>query len=84
VKEFGLEYSVLLAGAPEDLHNKLPQATQLDAHPTTFFIGRDGLVRSVHAGFAAPATGDFNKRLKEDFRARIERLLAEHPQRTQG
>jgi len=72
-----LEYTVLLAGATDELHAKVPQATDLDAYPTTFFIGRDGLVRSIHAGFAAPATGDFNKKLKEDFRAQIEHLLAE-------
>ena len=77
VKDFGLGYSVLLAGTTDELHAKVPQATNLDAYPTTFFIGRDGRVRSVHAGFAAPATGDFNKRLKNDFSAQIERLLAD-------
>jgi hypothetical protein len=77
IKDFGLEYPVLLAGTTDQLHEKLPQATNLDAYPTTFFIGRDGRVRSVHAGFAAPATGDFNKQLKKDFTAQIERLLAE-------
>ena len=79
IKNFGLEYTVLLAGTTDDLHTKVPQATNLDAYPTTFFIGRDGRVRSVHAGFAASATGDFNTRLKKDFAAQIERLLAEKP-----
>jgi hypothetical protein len=59
------------------LHAKLPQAVGLDAYPTTFFVGRDGRVRAVHAGFAAPATGAFNADLKNDFTARIEKLLAE-------
>jgi len=77
VRDFGLEYTVLLAGSPQELHDKLPQATGLDAYPTTFFIGRDGRVRGVHAGFAAPATGAFNTRLKEEFATTIERLLAE-------
>jgi hypothetical protein len=49
----------------------------LDAYPTTFFIGRDGRVRSVHAGFAAPATGEFNAQLKKEFSRTIEQLLGE-------
>ncbi len=81
VKDFGLEYPVLLAGTPDELHAKLPQAVGLDAYPTTFFVGRDGRVRSVHAGFAAPATGEFNAKLKQDFSETIERLLAEDPTR---
>jgi thiol-disulfide isomerase/thioredoxin len=77
IRDYGIEYTVLLAGTPQELRTKLPQASDLDAFPTTFFIGRDGHVRAVHAGFAAPATGDFNVRLKKDFTSRIEQLLGE-------
>jgi thiol-disulfide isomerase/thioredoxin len=77
VRDFGLEYTVLLAGTLDDLHARLPQAVNLDAYPTTFFIGRDGLVKSIHAGFAAAATGSFNTELKQDFTATIEKLLAQ-------
>lgn len=77
VRDFGLEYTVLLAGTLDDLHARLPQAVDLDAYPTTFFIGRDGLVKSIHAGFAAAATGSFNTQLKRDFTATIEKLLAQ-------
>jgi peroxiredoxin len=77
IQQFGLTYTVLLAGTTDALHEKLPQAVDLDAYPTTFFIGRDGRVRAVHAGFAARATGAFNAELKQDFTARIEQLLAE-------
>jgi len=80
VKDFGLGYVVLLAGSTDELHAKVPQAVNLDAYPTTFFIGRDGRVRDVHAGFAAPATGDFNSRLQQDFTVQLERLLAEKPE----
>jgi thiol-disulfide isomerase/thioredoxin len=76
-RQFGLTYTVLLAGTTDELHAKLPQAVGLDAYPTTFFLGRDGRVRAVHAGFAAPATGAFNTDLKRDFTTRIEQLLAE-------
>ena len=77
VKDFGLDYTVLLAGTLDELHAKLPQAVDLDAYPTTFFIGRDGRVKSVHAGFAAAATGSFSTQLKQDFTATIEKLLAD-------
>jgi thiol-disulfide isomerase/thioredoxin len=79
IQHYGIDYTVLVAGAPDDLHSKIPQAVNLDAYPTTFFIGRDGRVRAVHAGFAAATTGDFNARLKKDFTQRIEELLAEKP-----
>jgi thiol-disulfide isomerase/thioredoxin len=75
VRDFGLQYTVLLAGTLDDEHARLPQAVDLDAYPTTFFVGRDGLVKSIHAGFAAAATGSFNTQLKQDFTATIEKLL---------
>jgi thiol-disulfide isomerase/thioredoxin len=75
VHDFGLDYTVLLAGTLDDMRAKLPQAVGLDAYPTTFFIGRDGLVKDVHAGFAAKATGEFNMQLKQEFTAQIEKLL---------
>jgi peroxiredoxin len=78
-KQYGLEYTVLLAGETSELHAKLPQAVNLDAWPTTFFLGRDGRVRSVHAGFAAPASGEFHKVLRAEVTALVEKLLAERP-----
>jgi thiol-disulfide isomerase/thioredoxin len=77
VRDFGLEYTVLLAGTLDDMHARLPQAVDLDAYPTTFFVGRDGLVKSIHSGFAAAATGSFNTQLKQEFTATIEKLLAQ-------
>jgi thiol-disulfide isomerase/thioredoxin len=83
IEHYHLDYTVLLAGTTDQLHEKVPQAVNLDAYPTTFFIGRDGRVRAVHAGFAARATGEFNTRLRQDFTRQIEQLLAEKvPQAT--
>lgn len=50
---------------------------RLNTWPATVFVGRDGLVKSIHSGFASPASGDFNRQLKEEFTAKIEKLLAE-------
>ncbi|HEX4227087.1 MAG TPA: TlpA disulfide reductase family protein [Bryobacteraceae bacterium] len=78
IKKYGIEYTYLLAGEPSELHEKLPQAVNLNSWPTTFFLGRDGRVRAIHAGFAAPASGDFNETLKKETNERIEKLLAEN------
>jgi len=77
VKKYGIEYSYLLAGETGELQAKLPQAENLNSWPTTFFIGRDGKVRGVHAGFAAPASGEFHTQTRRDFTSTIEKLLAE-------
>jgi hypothetical protein len=34
-------------------------------------------VKHIHAGFAAPASGEFNTQLKQEFTSTIEKLLAE-------
>jgi thiol-disulfide isomerase/thioredoxin len=77
VYHYGIQYTVLVGGDPDDVSKKIPQLVNLDSWPTTVFIGRDGLVKSIHAGFASPASGDFNSQLKAEFTARVEALLAE-------
>jgi hypothetical protein len=57
---------------------KVPQAETLNSWPTTFFVGRDGKVKLIHAGFAAPASGEFHQQVKAQFIATIEKLLAEN------
>lgn len=56
---------------------KVPQLVNLNTWPATVFIGRDGKVKSVHSGFASPASGEFNAQLKKEFTSQIEALLAE-------
>jgi peroxiredoxin len=77
IKQYGITYTVLLAGEPTQAAEKLPQAVNLDAFPTTFFLDRSGCVQSVHAGFAGVVTGDLHKQLVEDTTDKIEHLLAE-------
>jgi len=50
----------------------------LNTWPATLFVARDGRVRSIHTGFAAPSSGTFNDQLKTEFTAQIEKLLAEN------
>jgi thiol-disulfide isomerase/thioredoxin len=77
IYHYGIQYTVLVAGDPDDVNKKIPQLVNLKSWPTTVFIGRDGLVKSIHAGFASPASGDFNGQLKAEVTARVEALLAE-------
>jgi len=77
MKRFGISYTMLIAGTTQNIGEKLPQIVNFGAYPTTIFLGRDGKVRSVHAGFASPATGEEHTRLKTELRELTERLLAE-------
>jgi peroxiredoxin len=77
IKRYGIEYTVLLAGETSELNAKLPQAANLNSWPTTFFLGRDGRVRSVHAGYPGRASGEFHEQMREEVTGLLERLLAE-------
>jgi thiol-disulfide isomerase/thioredoxin len=77
VKRYGVNYTYLIAGAPAEMWEKVPQLNHLDTWPATVFVGRDGKVKAVHSGFASPASGEFNAQLQQEFTARIEQLLAE-------
>lgn len=76
-KRYGVDYTVLLPGEPKELNDKMPQGVNLNSFPTSFFLGRDGRVRSAHAGFPSKASGKFHTEAKEEITALVERLLAE-------
>jgi hypothetical protein len=83
IKRHGVEYPMLIAGTTQatktskTINEALPQVVNFGAYPTTIFLGRDGRVRSMHAGFASPATGAEHVRLKQEMRELVARLLAE-------
>jgi thiol-disulfide isomerase/thioredoxin len=79
VRRHGITYPILIAGQSETgaVPKTLPQIANFDAYPTSFFLGRDGRVKSVHAGFASPATGAENLRLKREVEDTVKKLLAE-------
>jgi thiol-disulfide isomerase/thioredoxin len=78
-EKFGIPFPLLLAGTndTEAAAATLPQLRGFTSFPTTVFLGRDGRVRRVHAGFYGPATGAQHERLIADFEREIERLLEE-------
>jgi len=77
IKQYGVPSPYLIAGAPDDMWDKIPQAVNLNTWPATLFIGRDGRVKATHSGFASSASGVYNTQLKEEFTSTIERLLSE-------
>jgi thiol-disulfide isomerase/thioredoxin len=84
IKRYRIEYTYLIAGEPSQLNEKIPQAENLNAWPTTFFIGRNSLVHTIHTGFTSHASGELDSRLKDDVRDDIARLLSENVHVAQG
>jgi thiol-disulfide isomerase/thioredoxin len=76
IKQYGIPYTYLIAGTPDEMWDKVPQAVNLNTWPATLFIGRDGKVKGTYSGFASAASGVYNKELKDDFTSIIDRLLA--------
>jgi peroxiredoxin len=77
IARYGLTYTVLVAGDTDQLQEKIPQAVNLNCWPTSFFLGRDGRVREVHAGFAGPANPPAHEALMREVTELVEKLLEE-------
>ena len=75
-KRYGIDYTVLVAGETGAVNEKLSQMKNFNAWPTTFFLGKDGRVAHVHAGFPSSASGKKTVEAKQDFTQTVERLLA--------
>lgn len=78
-EKFGIPFPLLLAGINDTdaAAATLPQLRGFTSFPTTVFLGRDGRVRLVRAGFYGPATGAQHARQRLEFEREVERLLAE-------
>jgi len=78
-RRHSIQYPVLLAGTTDEgeIEKKLPQLVNFGAYPTTIFIGRDGLVKKIHAGFEGPATGQRFVQLKAELEMLVKELLEE-------
>jgi thiol-disulfide isomerase/thioredoxin len=78
-EKFGIPWLLLHAGASvvEETAASLPQLKGFTAYPTTIFLGRDGRIRQVYAGFRGVSAGAQHQKQIEDYRNIIERLLAE-------
>jgi thiol-disulfide isomerase/thioredoxin len=81
--KFGIPFPLLLAGIydSESMAAALPQLRNLVAFPTVIFLGRDGRVRRIHAGFHSLAAGPQHTRRVREFEREIEQLLNEKEKR---
>jgi thiol-disulfide isomerase/thioredoxin len=77
--KFAIPFPLLLAGTSdeESMAEALPQLRGLSAFPTTIFLGRDGRVRRIRAGFHGVGAGARHAQLVSEFEREIQRLLAE-------
>jgi thiol-disulfide isomerase/thioredoxin len=78
--KFSVPFPLLLAGLNdnESIAAALPQLQDVTAFPTAVFVGRDGRVRLVYAGFHGLAAGPQHARLVREFETEIEKLLREN------
>jgi hypothetical protein len=51
--------------------------SQVYGSPTSILVDRKGVVRSIHTGFAGPATGRHHDECVKEFSEQVERLLTE-------
>lgn len=76
---FNVDYPLLITGvtSADSLRTEktLPELTPIRAFPSTLFIGRDGKVKFIHAGFSGPATGLHHEAFRQEFEDRIRQLL---------
>ena len=84
IKRYGIQFPMLIPGTPDQVAEKLPQLVNFGVYPTTIILGRDGRVRSVHAGFASLATGEEHTRLIREERDLLKQLLAEKADKAAG
>jgi thiol-disulfide isomerase/thioredoxin len=77
--KFRIPFPLLLAGVndTESIAAALPQLDNVSAFPTTVFLGRDGRVRRIYAGFHGIATGSQHGKMVREFEREIEKLLQE-------
>jgi thiol-disulfide isomerase/thioredoxin len=75
--KYKVPFPLLLAGInnEESIASALPQLKNVTAFPTTVFLGRDGRVRRIYAGFHGSAAGPQHARMAREFDFEIERLL---------
>ncbi|MFL5402462.1 MAG: TlpA disulfide reductase family protein [Gemmatimonadales bacterium] len=79
--KFRIPFPLLLAGVNDEasIAAALPQLRDVTAFPTAVFLGRDGRVRLIHAGFHGLAAGSQHAEMVREFETEIEKLLNEPP-----
>jgi thiol-disulfide isomerase/thioredoxin len=76
---FKVEYPMLITGVKSSdtlrTEKTIPEMTPIVAFPSMIIVGKDGKVKSTHAGYEGPATGQHHEKFKNEFNETIEQLL---------
>ena len=62
--DMGINYTLLIAGNPESVYEHFPTLRNMKGFPTSIFIGRDGRVDHVTAGFHPDDIPEYEARIK--------------------
>lgn len=78
-QRFNVRYPMLITGAwiNDSLRTEktIPQITPIKVFPTTIYIGKDGKVKKMQAGFYGPGSGEHFELYKKEFYQTIEKML---------
>jgi thiol-disulfide isomerase/thioredoxin len=72
-------YDLAVAGVSnkDSVAKSMPQLAKFLAFPTTIFLDRKGVVRSIHTGFSGPGTGNYYEEEVAGFNRTVDKLLKE-------
>ena len=72
-------YDVAVAGVSnkDSVAKSLPQLAKFLGFPTTIFLDKKGVVRSIHTGFSGPGTGKYYDEERAHFNSTVDKLLKE-------
>ncbi|QKG55959.1 TlpA family protein disulfide reductase [Hymenobacter sp. BRD128] len=78
-KRFNIGYDLAVAGVSnkDSVAKSLPQLAKFLGFPTTIFLDKKGVVRSIRTGFSGPGTGQYYEEEKAHFNRTIDKLLKE-------
>ena len=79
IDKFNIGYDIVIAGTDDkaEASKTLPMLNEVFAFPTTVYIGKDGKVKRIHAGFSGPGTGVYFDQFKQHFNEIVNELLKE-------
>jgi len=78
-QDLDIDFPTLIAGLSEtdEASKALPMLSHVYGYPTAILVDREGVVRSIHTGFAGPATGRHHDEYVKEFTEQVEQLLTE-------
>ncbi|TDN38787.1 hypothetical protein A8B98_22330 [Hymenobacter sp. UV11] len=78
-ERYNIGYDLAVAGVSnkDSVAASLPQLAKFLGFPTTIFLDKKGVVRSIRTGFSGPGTGQYYEDEKAHFNRTVDKLLKE-------